>query len=435
MDTRHSFAVSRRFGDLSFLNDCDFSPAPERPPSSRVRNILFIRPDGMGDAILAASLPRRLHELYPAAETTVFCSSLCAPLYAHDPHVTRVVVPEGSLDTADGFHRTLARLRAERPDLTVNFLRSNTASTLALSLLIGAPLLCARGNCCNISPEDRDFLYRFIPSPLPGCDEAANEPDFYRAILTQLGLAADDFAPEIRPGPDAEARVARLWAETGFEPARTVILFASGASFFRLYTRFGEAAGPLFAERDLAVLALGGNEIERDLNQASIDVLRRHGVRSLNLSGRLTLPESAALMRNCRLALGVETGLTHMAAAQGLPQVSLVGGGHFGRFVPYAPTMTAVTLPLECFHCNWLCRQPTPWCTHLLSPGTVAQAVDRALREPVAKTPLGRLFMQKPRDWQPQPGEPAWRSPNDFILRCNGRDASTPGRLQVLSAL
>ena len=63
--------------------------------------------------------------------------------------------------------------------------------------------------------------------------------------------------------------------------------------------------------------------------------------------------QSAALIKRCRLVIGAETGLAHLACAVGTPNVILLGGGHFGRFMPYAATTTVVCLPLECYGCNW----------------------------------------------------------------------------------
>lgn len=54
------------------------------------------------------------------------------------------------------------------------------------------------------------------------------------------------------------------------------------------------------------------------------------------MSGQTTLRQIAALLSRCRLAVGSDTGLAHMACALKVPNVILVGGGHFGRFLPYS---------------------------------------------------------------------------------------------------
>ena len=52
-----------------------------------------------------------------------------------------------------------------------------------------------------------------------------------------------------------------------------------------------------------------------------------------------------------------------MAAAVGVPSVCIVGGGHFGRFMPYdvqpepdRPLPLVASRAMECFGCNWTCK-------------------------------------------------------------------------------
>jgi ADP-heptose:LPS heptosyltransferase len=75
-------------------------------------------------------------------------------------------------------------------------------------------------------------------------------------------------------------------------------------------------------------------------------------------------------MRNARIVISNDTGPAHIAAAVAVPVVCILGGGHYGRFMPYrveAPTASnllpiAVSVELDCFGCNWACvyqRGPT----------------------------------------------------------------------------
>ncbi len=88
----------------------------------------------------------------------------------------------------------------------------------------------------------------------------------------------------------------------------------------------------------------------------------------LNWAGRTDLPQLASILSASRLVLTNETSAVHIAAACGTPTVCLLGGGHFGRFMPYKvqqskhrPLPRAVIHSMPCFGCNWECiyeRQP-----------------------------------------------------------------------------
>jgi len=62
--------------------------------------------------------------------------------------------------------------------------------------------------------------------------------------------------------------------------------------------------------------------------------------------------------------VGNDTSAVHIAAAVGTPSVCILGGGHYGRFLPYATetdkqvSPIPVTHQMDCFNCNWQCTQP-----------------------------------------------------------------------------
>ena len=83
-----------------------------------------------------------------------------------------------------------------------------------------------------------------------------------------------------------------------------------------------------------------------------------------NLCGQTTLVELAGLLSQSRLTISNDTGVVYISSAVGTPSVCIVGGGHFGRFVPY-PDLPGQTNNLKevfhkmpCFGCNWKCIYP-----------------------------------------------------------------------------
>jgi ADP-heptose:LPS heptosyltransferase len=86
-----------------------------------------------------------------------------------------------------------------------------------------------------------------------------------------------------------------------------------------------------------------------------------------------------------------ETGAAHLAAAVETPVVCLLGGGHYGRFVPYpeeyrakAPAPLPVVHTMDCFGCDWRCiypvakGKPTP-CIERISVDAVWGAIERLI--------------------------------------------------------
>jgi len=87
------------------------------------------------------------------------------------------------------------------------------------------------------------------------------------------------------------------------------------------------------------------------------------GIAGHNFAGQTTLAELTELIRGAKLLIGNETSAVHLAAAVGTPAVCILGGGHFGRFMPYPETLVGVkplvaVHQMPCFGCNWHCDQP-----------------------------------------------------------------------------
>jgi ADP-heptose:LPS heptosyltransferase len=116
----------------------------------------------------------------------------------------------------------------------------------------------------------------------------------------------------------------------------------------------------------------------------------------INRYARTTLPELLDLMKSAAAVVSNDTGPAHLAIALGVPSVVVVGGGHFGSFVPYPADVTPsnarfVFHEMPCYHCFWRCplRQTKSEafpCIAAVDKGQVQAALDDLL----AERPAGR---------------------------------------------
>jgi ADP-heptose:LPS heptosyltransferase len=81
------------------------------------------------------------------------------------------------------------------------------------------------------------------------------------------------------------------------------------------------------------------------------------------------------------VVLSAETGTAHLATALDLPTVVLLGGGHFGLCAPWRKSKRQEWLshPVPCFHCNWRCHHPEPFCLTGIAAIEIRAAVQRVL--------------------------------------------------------
>jgi ADP-heptose:LPS heptosyltransferase len=368
--------------------------------------------DAIGDAILANSILAGLPDVFPRASVTVACDTVCAPLYEACPFVERVIpLNKNRLPERDYLLKAMRLLQACRPELVLHTTYSSTAHAHALALAAGAPAIAMTGNTSNLLPEEKSALeaqyLALVPSPGEGRAEPQRHADWLRWLRHQK-----DAAPLIWLRDEHRARAKEIWAGLGFAPERTIALAPIGSFVKKDYFRFTEALVPLCRERGLSIAALGG-PADADYVENIVRECEKRGVAAANLAGRLSILESCAVLENCCLLTGVETGLVHAACALGVPNVAVLGGGHFGRFLPCFPLSTAVCLPLDCYGCNWRCKYQEAHCVQGIAPESVTQAITDALERRTFTKPA--LFIQHETTWPRGPDLPQYSLPKNFI--------------------
>jgi len=114
------------------------------------------------------------------------------------------------------------------------------------------------------------------------------------------------------------------------------------------------ALGQWLAARGFAVVVPWGDERE---HHRAVAIASEIGPAAV-VPPRGSLAELAALLATCRLAVGGDTGPTHIAWAVGTPTVSLYGPNPAVRNGPRGPTHRRLQAPVECSPC-WGKRCPT----------------------------------------------------------------------------
>jgi len=385
--------------------------------SARVKKILYLRADSIGDNVMAAGMLPRLKKRYPEAEILAFCQQHIAELYEASPVVDAVLCFDRLKAYQNEEYRNLIlkKLQGVGADLALNPLYSREPLYDLFAIGCGAGERVAfHGNTSNIPADMRDEnnrLYTRIIGADPG---PKPEMERHREFLAALGCDASPLDPVIWTTKEDERAADDFFRERGLDPARTVALFACGQWGEKIYPHYGEALREICAREQFTLLALGSLR-DAEVNQA---ILEQVGAPGVNLAGGTSIRQSTALVRRCRLGIGADTGTAHIACAVGTPNVVMLGGGHFGRFHPYSPLSSIVSLPLACYQCNWNCSYSRAHCIRDIDPRVLATAVSEAL---AGGSDRPRLYLQSEELWRPAPSEPAWQECRSY-LECDRLD-------------
>ncbi|WP_431282359.1 glycosyltransferase family 9 protein [Humitalea sp. 24SJ18S-53] len=271
--------------------------------------ILFITSTRIGDAVLSTALLDHLLRQHPGARITIACGPAAVEVFARMPG------------------------------------RDATISVTKRRWSLHWPLLWAQ-----VAPRWWDLVV-----DLRGSAMAWMVPARRRAVMRggrraghrmghiaeTLGLTAADIAPVAWFDAADAARGAALLPGAG-----PLLALGPTANWDRKIwpaERFVAVAraltapdGPLPGAR-IAVMG-GPGDAERALAAPVLAGLPG----SVDLVGRLSLPEAAAVLAGASLYLGNDSGLMHLAAAAGAPTLGLFGMSPANEYAPFGPHAAAV---------------------------------------------------------------------------------------------
>jgi len=197
----------------------------------------------------------------------------------------------------------------------------------------------------------------------------------YRQVAAHLGLPSDPFPMDLAV-TEADRQTARqaLAAAGVSGPYAVLCPFTTRPQKHWFDERWRALAGGLGKRLGLAPVVLGGPG-----DQAAAAALLDSDGAAVSLAGQLELRASAALVAESSLLVGVDTGLTHMGTAFGIPTLAL-----FGSTRPYLQTDSPRTRVL--YHSLWCspCRRRPICggvfsCMRLHQAGTVLNAASELL--------------------------------------------------------
>jgi len=314
-----------------------------RPEVGPVRELVAVKFWGIGNGALLLPVLRSLRRVHPAARLTMV--TLRGNEAVYRGAVDRVLtvrmrpLPAALLDLL----RVAAALRADRPDLALDFEQYVRSSQLLL-LLSGARRVVAFG---TEGLRRAGLAHEVVP-----CTDAVHAGDSFLALGQAAGV------PEIayRPGGLRPSHAAAGWAAdwcrragVGGRPL-VVVHPGSGDNFpGRRWPveRFGALAGRLAAESG-AVVAVTGTRSEAPLGRAVLAAARG---RAFDLCGALGLEDLIGLLARASLLVANDTGPVHLGAALGVPVLGLYGPNSPQLYGPRSPGSRAFYRPPPCSPC------------------------------------------------------------------------------------
>lgn len=327
-----------------------------------------MRMSSLGDLALLVPSLLRLRRALPGATLHLLTKRRYAGLFEEFPGLDRLVtIDRGGIGELMALRRSLA---AERYDVVVD------AHGVMRSAILYAALRAPRKARIAKNELGKALL---IGLKLGG-GQPVSQAERYERIFDSLGVPRTP-GPSLLPLPGAaRERAGRALAPLG--PGAAPVAFAPGARWPAKTwpaERFAELAARV-ARSGRAVALVGGPD---DAERAAA-IAARVTPPPLDLTGTLSLLESAAVLERCAALVTNDSAPLHLAEAVGTPVVAFYGPTvrAFGYF-PRLPASAALEVDLWCRPCSRNGARPCPLrtrkCLAAISVDRAAEALERTL--------------------------------------------------------
>lgn len=319
-------------------------------------NILLIRLKSIGDVVLTLPAVQVVRDNFPNAKITFLTSKENSALLRGFPAVDQVMALDRAalrsgnpLKVAGEFLGLVRRLRGGNFSLVLDF--QGYGETAWLTRITRA---AKRGS--SFHHPRRQWAYTV---PFAG-DELRHAADAHLDLLRRAGLRPGSIRNEFRIPADALAEATAFFAANGLDPARPTL-------FIQALTSGAHKNWPMenylavarhWRQRGLQIIFGGGPADRTALQLAAAE--------KFCVAAGVPLLVTGGLLQLCTLVLGGDTGVLHLAVAQGKRVLMLMHQATAGCPIPFQ-------------HPEWVIAAPEPVTIAKIPVEQVNQAVASAL--------------------------------------------------------
>ncbi|HNV85773.1 MAG TPA: glycosyltransferase family 9 protein [Candidatus Omnitrophota bacterium] len=352
-----------------------------------MKRILIVQPFGIGDSLFVTPLIRTLKERGMAERVDMLLGSRTREVFERNPLIDRIFVIDRDKLKRQGLFRTffeigglIFRLLKIRYHVLID-------CSLSREYAFFARFFLAIPERIGFDYKKRGiFLSRKLS--LPAGFSGKPVAEHYAELLRFLEITEVDCHPQFFFRAEDDTRRGKILSDCGIREGEAYIAVVPGggdswgkdASFKRwppvFFAQVLNAFRSRFPAKMVIVLGSGG---EFRLGEELLEAYEGKGV---NLCGKISLVDSAAVLKGARYLLANDSGMVHIARSLDVPCVAIYGPVDEKVYGPYprGPAYLAIgRSDLDCrpcyknfrYHSNCLHRS----CLRELSPAEVIQRV------------------------------------------------------------
>jgi len=326
----------------------------------KLKKVLIIRLNAMGDVILTLPVVMAVKNSYPDAVVDFATRKAYAPLFDQFPAVDTVFAFDTSM------RELIKALRAQKYDTVIDLQKNPRSIILTASI-----------NPKNVvSYPKRRFTRELIVRQSMLRLDAGHTVDAYLKALKRLKISPVSRRPRVELQPEIAKFGEEFIKNAGFT-GKIIGLCPGSKHEEKKWPRYQELAELLIKDSNTGAIVFNGpaDEFDPNLNIASDRVVAAQ---------KLGIEKIAGIMSRCDLVVTNDSGLMHLAVALSVPVVAIFGPTHPSLgFSPLGDWDKIICDNVKCSPCSLhgekKCKMPRKYCFENITPARIKNEIDKLL--------------------------------------------------------
>jgi lipopolysaccharide heptosyltransferase II len=304
------------------------------PSQSKIRKILFLRFDRIGDMVLSTAALKALKRAYPEAKITVLASERNYDILKHNPCVDEILIYNGIL-------WFIREIRPRGYDLVIDPFLTYELRQAFMTYLTGAKYRI------GFEESGREIFFN-LKGPVVSAPKQM--VDHLLDLVERLGGRKKGYAPEVFLSDMEIQWASEVLENKGISTNELTIAIHPGAYYpsqrWRA-ERLGELARRILEQCGAKVILLGCSDEE-----GLLKAVKKSAGEDVQIFSCDNIREFMALLSKCDLMICNNSGPLHIASALKVPTVSTIGPTITPLWLPYGGNNVVLNKRLSCSPCN-----------------------------------------------------------------------------------
>lgn len=333
-------------------------------------NILIVKLSAIGDVIHALPVSYALRQKYPTAHITWVVEPTAYEIVKHNPCVDEVILfQKKAFKTFKGFKQNFKPfyklLHRRKYDISIDL--QGLFKSMAVVLTANAKK--------KIGYVDMREGSNLISKAIKGPHFNGHIVDRYLDTVKYLDCDTDNIIFPLKNTVEEIDYVNNLLMDNKINDNTPFIVFAVGTNWVNKCwsTKNFAILSDLLSKHSIKTVLIGFGKNDE---QKALEITRQNTSNNIvNLVGKTSLMQTAALIKKAKAVVGGDTGNLHLAAALNIPAIMLMGPTDPNRNGPYKQIHNVILAGHDCDGC-WkrTCRKNID-CLSTITPNLVLKKI------------------------------------------------------------